>query len=199
MGRDLYFCMIDFGRWEREDFEIYFAEHATLRHVGGYGDYLDEVSQNQNLKSFLGDISGTVLELGGALGHRAYVALHNTKDISRWDILELYNSTRKIEDPRLHYRFGDVRQFIHYLPNYDNIFTCRFLECIPEEDLPILIKTMNRLADKQFHIITLYKDGTPHYNAQTLKWWGEQGLQGKIISYQHYLRGDFDERDICMA
>ncbi len=183
--------MIDFGRWEREDFEIYFGEHPTLRHLGGYGNYLEEVAQNQNLDKFLGDISGEVLELGGALGHRGFVALNRIKSITRWDILELYNSSKKLEYPNLNYRFGDVRQFIHYLPNYDNIFTCRFLECIPEEDLSILIKTMNRLAAKQFHIITSYKEGSEFYSAQKIDWWKKQGLQGKIIYYQDFVRGTF--------
>ena len=185
------FAMIDFGRYSREDFEIYFGEHPTLRHLGGYGNYLEEVAQNQHLDKFLGDISGSVLELGGALGHRGFVALNRIKSITRWDILELYNSTKKLEYPNLNYRFGDVRQFIHYLPEYDNIFTSRFLECVPLEDLPELIKQMNRCAKRQFHIITSYKDGSDFYTSQTPTWFAKQGLQGRIIYYQDFVRGTF--------
>lgn len=183
--------MIDFGRYSREDFEIYFAEHPTLRHVGGYGNYEEEVAKSGHLKRFLGDISGNVLELGGAMGNRAVFALNELKSISRWDILELYNSTKKLEHDLLHYRFGDVRQFIHYLPKYDVIFTCRFLECIPLEDVEELILQMNKRAEKQFHIITRYKDGTEHYTSKEIDWWLKEGLQGKIIYYQDFIRGTF--------
>lgn len=67
---------------------------------------------------------------------------------------------------------GDART---YLTNYSNrefdaVFSLRFLECIPEANLPGLVTQINRISKFSFHVI----DEQPNpdfYTTQPLEWW----------------------------
>jgi hypothetical protein len=182
--------MIDFKNFSKLDWESYFSEHPKYRHIAGYGNYDKEFSEEALRKTevFLRNIKGDVLELGGARGERAIHCLRSSA-VKSWEIIDLYDSPLKLTHPKLQYTFGDALWNLEHHKPVDCIFSCRFLECLELQDLGDLIKEMNRVAAKQYHIVTLYKE-TKYYNAQTMEWWkGRDFAPGTtIISFQEFLK-----------
>lgn len=182
--------MIDFKNFSKIDWEAYFSEHPTYRHIAGYGNYDNEFREKNLIRTevFLKNIKGDVLELGGARGERAIHCL-GSEMISSWEIIDLYDSPRKLTHPKLRYTFGDALWNLERHKPVDCIFTCRFLECLDPKELGPVIREMNRCAKRQWHIVTLYKE-TKYYNAQIMGWWkGRDFAEGtRIISYQDFLK-----------
>jgi len=67
---------------------------------------------------------------------------------------------------------GDARTYLSNFVNneFQVVFSLRFLECMPEADIPDLIDEMNRIGRFQFHAIDVDPNPT-YYHAQPLTWW----------------------------
>ncbi len=188
--------ILDQSQFSISDFQAYFHE-GDFKHDAGYSDYENEFIFHQGdhykrkLNAFFGreSINGDidVLELGGARGHRAIYALDNL-GLKSWEIIDLYDSPLKQLHRKLTYTFGDAKTLLAdsraYADNQkDVLVSFRFLDCIPEADLPALITQMNRVSRKQLHIIT--KNANPNfYNTHDLTWWQTQGFpRGTVLLY----------------
>ncbi len=201
-------AILDQSQFNNSEFQAYFHE-SVLSHDAGYSDYELEFvfQQGEHFKNNIIDffsnesINGAidVLELGGARGHRAKFGLE-TFGLKSWEIIDLYDSPLKQTHNKLTYTIGDARTLLADTNAYrddkkDILFSCRFLDCIPEVSLPDLISNMNRVTKQgQYHVIT--KDANPNfYSTRDLTWWSQQGFaSGTVLIYSHdFKAGNFDD------
>jgi hypothetical protein len=199
--------MLDFTTLTTQELEAYFNEGA-LKHAAGYSDYESEFrfQDSQHFKdritSFLGQGNFNkpmnILELGGARGHRAEYALDAIPNIRSWEIIDLYDSPLKRTHAELTYTIGDANALIADTQAYksnskDVICSFRFLECIPEANIPDLVGNMNRVAKtKQFHVTGM--ENIEYYSPRDLTWWAAQGFASGTILLDHkdFQHGKFE-------
>jgi cyclopropane fatty-acyl-phospholipid synthase-like methyltransferase len=95
-----------------------------------------------------------VLEIGCAKGFvvedlRGFGVDAHGLDVSSYAIGEASDAVK----PYL--TIGDARTDLSRYKNkeFDVVFTLRFMECVPESDIPWLVAQMNRISQFQFHVI----------------------------------------------
>ena len=199
--------ILDFANLTNTDLQAYFHEGA-LSHDAGYSNYEGEfVYQNgdhykQRLTDFFSNegITGAIdiLELGGARGHRAVYAMDTFPGFKSWEIIDIYDSPNKLTHAKLTYTFGDARVLLIDTKTYKNngkdiSISFRFLECVPEADLPSLITELNRVTKTtQYHVIGTAENGE-FYSTRDLLWWSTQGFATDtvLISSKDFQHGDF--------
>lgn len=201
--------ILDLSTLTQQELAAYFGE-GDLRHGAGYSNYELEFKY-QNTTHFKDRLTNLlarggfnrqmdVLELGGARGHRAEFALSNIPNIQSWEIIDLYDSPYKRTATGLTYTIGDARTLLADTQAYKNggkdvVVSFRFLECIPEADLPALISNINRVAKSyQFHVVGGTENNSTYYNANDTSWWAQQGFEGGTILIDHksFQLGYFD-------
>ena len=200
--------VLDFAGLTVQELEAYFGE-GDLKHAAGYSNYeLEFKFQNtQHFKDRATSLLSQgnfnkpmdILELGGARGHRAQYALDFIPKIQSWEIIDLYNSPLKKTHAELTYTFGDVNVLLADTQAYKNnskdvLVSFRFLECVPDAKLSVLITNMNRVTKtRQFHVIGI-DNNTDYYSNHDLVWWSQQGFSSGtiLISSKDFQRGKFE-------
>lgn len=194
---------LDFTALSKQELAAYFGE-GDLRHIAGYRDYEREFQDSKykdRLDTLFENTSGPlhVLELGGARGHRGVHALQNIPSVDRWDVFDIYQSDHNLVMDRLLYHDGDALTLASVTPTnrYDLAVSFRFMECIPERKLPVLIEEINRISKKQIHVIGMeHKNG--YYIPYEMNWWKVMGFNKgtKLLSFKDYQNGRFDMAEV---
>lgn len=154
---------------EPQDYDIsYFdGKKARYSHNAGYGNYERQYISNSpnSLGEFWKDYAKNlaenyhlrgkkVLDIGCAKGFIVKDLRDMGADAYGLDVSS-YAIGQCEAEVAPYLTIGDART---YLKNYkkdefDVVFSLRFMECIPEEDIPGLIAQMNRISLFQFHVI----------------------------------------------
>lgn len=192
-----------------EDYDAaYFGdveESDGLKHEAGYTDYLFQVTRkdrfdeekkdqpyNARIKKLIDKVSDkdfsdlTVLDIGGAIG--PYSEYGKSLGIKSWTVMDVSDWARRhVLDGVDRFVLGDARTEIVNLKKdqYDVIFSSQFLDCMPESDIELFIKEMNRVSKyRQVHIIT-ESANEKYYNSKTLKEWSKYPFESGtiLISY----------------
>lgn len=177
----------------------YFDGHSQrVRHNAGYyrykrwarnagenstGEFYKDIAQRLDNKY---NLSGKkILEIGCAKGFivedlREFGADAYGLDISSYAIGE----ASPLVQPYL--TVGDIRTSLSGYTNneFDGILSLRTLECLSDLEIPLVITEMNRIANKQIHIIE--EEPNPRfYNAHPISWWANLGFKaGTILAPQ---------------
>ena len=146
--------------------ESYFdGRKATLRHNAGYGKYA-RWHRHDGVNS-LGEIwldkakelfdkyqlkDKKVLDIGCAKGFLVKDLRDMGVDAYGLDVSP-YAIGEAEEESKPYLTVGDARITLASYSDgeFDVVFSFRFLECVPEADLPNLISEMNRISKFQFH------------------------------------------------
>jgi len=163
-------------------------ESGGLRHDAGYSNYLEQVKKTRFLESNpdrkfnptaemikkLLDLenikSSSIVELGGAVGDLAQSMLADGFNWTVVDVADWCDRNKII--PAQNFVLSDALTYLQKQSNNSigTIVSVRFMDCLADVDVQILIDEMRRTTNNQIHFI----DELPNplfYNIKPLEQW----------------------------